>query len=377
MKWAFGFLLVTHGFIHLLGFIKEFHLANTSGLSAQTIVPLSRPLSSVAGIVWILVCITFLATAVTFFLQKQWWWMPGLIALPLSQALIVLYWKDAKWGTITNLVVFVPLLVAYAEWKFDRSVKKEIDNLLSAPISKNVVVTQEMIARLPLPVQRWLQNSGVVGKEMAHLAGLKQKGLMRLKPQSSTWIEVSAVQYFRWDNPAFIWKVKMNMMPLVPVKGRDCLVKGKAAVQIKALSLINMVNKYNLPKLNQSAGQRLLAEMCWTPSAALSPFIQWEGVDDTTAKATIKLEHTSADVTFLFTREGDVKACRANRYKDSDAAAQMEKWEVVSKKYGVLNGVRMPVESEATWKLEEGDFTWFKLVITDVKYNNPQRYKDD
>ena len=123
--------------------------------------------------------------------------------------------------------------------------------------------------------------------------------------------------------------------------------------------------------------QRLLAEICWTPSAALSPLIQWEAVNDTTAKATMRFDGVSGTVSFRFNKEGEVIACTADRYKDSNDAAQLEKWEVVNTRYGVLGGIRMPVESAATWKLKDGDFTWYKLVITEIEYNNPQRYTND
>jgi hypothetical protein len=197
---------------------------------------------------------------------------------------------------------------------------------------------------------------------------------MRLKPESNNWVEASAEQYFRWDKPAFIWKVKMNMMPLVPVSGRDRLANGKAAMQIKAFSLVNIVNESDAPKLNQSAIQRLLAEICWSPSAALHPSIEWEAINDTTAKATMHYEGINGTVIFRFTEEGDIVACAADRYKNSDEKAQLEKWEVINTRYGVLNGIRVPTESEVIWKLKEGDFTWFKIIITKIEYNTPKRY---
>jgi hypothetical protein len=34
-----------------------------------------------------------------------------------------------------------------------------------------------------------------------------------------------------------------------------------------------------------------------------------------------------------------------------------------------MNGVKIPVKLTATWKLDEGDWTWLKLEITEIKYN--------
>jgi len=376
MKWALVFILAIHGLIHLMGFVREFNLATISGFSGETMIPLSKPVSTISGALWLAACATFLATAIGFLLHRDWW-MPGLAAVLVSQALIVLYWKDAKWGTIANILVLLPVLVSLAEWKFTKSVNKEIDTFLSEPISANTMITQERLSGLPVPVQKWLRRSGILGKEMTQSVRLKQKGLMRLKPESNNWVEASAVQYFRWDKPAFIWKVKMNMMPLVPVTGRDRLENGKAAMQIKAFSLIPIVNQTDAPKLNESAAQRLLSEICWSPFAALHPSIAWEAIDETTARATIHLNDVSGTVMFRFTEEGDLVACQADRYKDSDEKAKREKWEVINTRYGVLNGIRMPLESEVTWKLKDGDFTWFKIIITDIEYNTPKRFEDE
>lgn len=377
MKWALCLLLAVHGLIHLLGFVKEFNLATVTGFSPQTIIPLSKPASLFTGVLWGLTCAAFLTTAAVFLLHKTWWWMPAFAAVLLSQALIVLYWKDAKWGTIANLLVFLPALVSFAEWRFTKGVNEEVDHLLSAPVASSSIITKENIAHLPLPVQKWLSASGVVGKQSVQFVRLKQKGLMRLKPESNTWVEGTAEQYFRWDEPSFIWQVKMNMMPLVPVKGRDRIVDGKAAMTIKAFSLFNIVNESGNQKLNKSALQRILSESCWNPSAAVSPFIKWETISENSARATMTYKGVSGDVTFVFSENGNLKACQADRYKDSNDSAQLEKWEVVTKRYGVLDGIRMPVESEVTWKLKEGDFTWYKLVINELEYDKPERYSHD
>lgn len=376
MKWALLLLLATHGLMHLLGFVKEFNLAAVPAISGQTIFPLSKSISSITGILWIVVGAAFLTAAICYLAHKPWW-LPAFVAIILSQALIVLYWKDARWGTVANLLVLLPALVAFAEWKFTKSVNAEVDILLSPPSSQQATITEKSIAHLPQPVQNWLRSSGAIGKETVQFMRLKQKGLMRLKPESNTWVEGSSRQYFRWDEPSFIWQVKMNMMPLVPVTGRDRIVDGKAAMNIKAFSLVDMVNEQDNEKLNQSALQRILSEICWNPSAALSPFIQWETINDSSAKAIMNYKGIKGEAMFVFTGSGDLKACLANRYKDSHSAAQLERWEVNTKRYGVLDGIRMPVESEVTWKLKEGDFTWFKLVITELEYNKAERYANE
>jgi hypothetical protein len=38
--------------------------------------------------------------------------------------------------------------------------------------------------------------------------------------------------------------------------------------------------------------------------------------------------------------------------------------------YADFDGVRIPSKCRATWKLEEDDWTWCKIEITEIKYNN-------
>ncbi len=165
----------------------------------------------------------------------------------------------------------------------------------------------------------------------------------------------------------------MEIMPLVLVSGIDKFVDGKGQMLIKAFSLINLVNE-SCEKIDQGTLQRFLAEICWFPSATLSPCIKWQAIDATTAKATMNYNGASGSVTFYFTKEGDMRGCSADRYKDGGKDATLEKWVVTSTGYSIMKGIRMPVKFEATWKLKTGDFTWYKLEITDIEYNKSDEY---
>jgi len=188
-----------------------------------------------------------------------------------------------------------------------------------------------------------------------------------MKPDADKWIPTTADQYFTIDKPAFIWKVNMEVMPFMPVTGRDQFVHGKGQMLIKVFALFNMVNQAD-EKIDQGALQRYLAEICWFPSAALSPYITWQAIDDYTAKATMAYNGVSGAVVFYFNKDGNMIRCAADRYKGGGSEATLEKWVVDTKRYAVMNGIKMPVQSEATWKLKEGDYTWYKLEITNIEY---------
>jgi hypothetical protein len=53
---------------------------------------------------------------ITFLLKKEWWWIIAVPAMVLSQILIILYRKDAKFGTIANVIMLAAMIVEYRVW---------------------------------------------------------------------------------------------------------------------------------------------------------------------------------------------------------------------------------------------------------------------
>ena len=374
MKHVFAFVLLFHGLIHIIGFLKEWNLAPIRQLSGVTSFSLNKNAALITGICWLIACLLFIVCAISYYLSKDWWWLLAIGAIVLSQVLIVLYWRDAKWGTVANIIILTGIIMAYAQWNFNTMVKSEVIHLYaSVPKEDKTIITKEMLDGLPAPVQNWLMGSGIIGKQRIQTLRLKQKGLMRSKPEQKEWSTMHAEQYFAIDEPSFIWKAKMKMIPAIPINARDKYVNGKGEMKISILSLIPIANS-NGYEVDQGTLQRYLAEICWFPYAALSPYIKWEAINSTSAKATLTYKGSSGSAVFHFNDRWDLSGCNADRYMGTGNRASLEKWEVRSLEYGVLNGIRIPVKSEVTWKLKTGDFTWLKLEITEIEYNQKGLY---
>jgi len=110
MKILLAGLIIIHGLIHLLGFVKAFNLGEISQLTK----PIPKPL----GLLWLSAAILFLTTAGLVLLKKENWPYMGMAAVLLSQLLIVVHWKDAKFGTIANFLILVTCLLAYGKYHF-------------------------------------------------------------------------------------------------------------------------------------------------------------------------------------------------------------------------------------------------------------------
>lgn len=104
MKTAIALLIIIHGFIHLLGFFKAFQIAE--------IEELKQPISKINGVVWLTAFLIFAVTAVLYLAEIQGWGWLGIPGILLSQALIIQYWQDAKFGAIPN--IFLALLIVFS-----------------------------------------------------------------------------------------------------------------------------------------------------------------------------------------------------------------------------------------------------------------------
>lgn len=362
-------LLPLHGLLHLIGFVYGFRLAPAGQFTGKTIMPLSMPLLRFTYVLWLVATLLFLAAAVTLILKKDWWWMIGAGAVVLSQVLIVLYWPEARWGTLANLLIAVMLVYAWGTWRFNTMVRNEVQAVLSDTPTTAAVLTDKDISHLPPIVQQWLRRSNVVGKRVSRSVHLHQSGLMRTK-RDGKWMPVSAEQYFTVKHPGFVWVADVKAAPGVHLAGRDLYLDGHGHMLIKALSLYPVANSGGAT-VDQGNLLRYLAEIAWFPSAALAPYITWEAVDDHRAMATMHYGDVTASGVFAFTPKGDLESFSALRFYDRKEGPTLEPWfiNVEPGAYKEFNGVRIPVRSSVTWKLREGDLTWYKVQIDEVEYD--------
>jgi len=367
MKTGFLILLLLHGIIHLLGFVKSYHLAEIPQLSLE--IPRSL------GNLWLFCAFLFLIVLILMVLNKPFWPLFAIAAVILSQALIVLYWQDAKFGTILNIIILLVSIPATGKFQFDNMVQKEATELLSnIPKKSDAKINIDDLADLPGIVQKWMENSGVVGKQKVVSVRLKQTGELKTKPEGK-WMSFTAEQYFDVENPAFVWVTDVTAFPEIHLSGRDKFNNGEGKMLIKLLSLIPVVNDGKNDKLNSGTMLRFLGETCWFPSAALNKYISWEEVDANSAMATFSINNKKVSGLFTFTKNGELKSFESERYFGAGEDAQKEKWLVEAVSYKEFEGITVPNKSKVTWKLPDGDFNWLNLEITTLEYN-PQQIFD-
>lgn len=354
-------LLAIHGTIHLMGFFRAFGFSELNAIN--------QSISKMSGLIWLLTFLLFAVTLGLFLIRSQYWWVWGVIGVIVSQVLIFNYWSDTKFGTFANLIILLSTVVAYSNYNFENKIRKDRTVLMdNSENNEGRLVTSTDIVALPLIVQKWLTNSGVVGKPFVSDVHLVQELDLKLKPAQKKWNPGVAEQYFTIQPPAFNWYISTKSNTFISVTGRDQFVNGKGEMSIKLFSLFPVVSAINHNKLDEATLQRYLSEIVWFPSAALSPYVKWEYIDSSSAKAIMEFNGTIGSGIFHFDNNGQFKEFVTMRYKELDDKEPTQ-WRVTASKTEERNGVKIPTECEVTWDFKNEQWTWLKLKIKHIKYN--------
>lgn len=108
MKELFIFVVIIHGLVHIMGFLRAFHFIAPKGYSV--------PATKAQGILWLLAMVLFEGMAVMLIMDYKLWWLLGLVAVTVSQILIIKSWQDSKFGTLVNILIFFTIIIDIGVW---------------------------------------------------------------------------------------------------------------------------------------------------------------------------------------------------------------------------------------------------------------------
>jgi len=359
MKYIFSIIMFLHGAIHIMGFLKGFKIARISNLQAE--------ISHIAGIFWLVAFLLFALSALAHALNKYYWIYLAVPAVLISVFLVISTWSDARYGMIPNVIILVAALISFSSFRMSKMITRETAGIIDAAKTSGAgIITEKDIQELPAVVQGWLQSTGIIGKAATNTVYVHQKALMKMKPEQQDWHSAEAEQYTTLNPPAFIWTVDMKMAPLLKIRGRDKFTNGKGEMLIKMNSLINIVNESG-SRMDEGTLQRFLGEMVWYPSLAISPYIKWEAIDETSAKATMAYKGTTGTGTFWFDKNGNFVKFKTFRFMGNKADAKRYPWVITVDEYAVFEGIKVPSKMKVTWELDEKDWTWLEMEIISLR----------
>ena len=363
MRIAFALLIALHGLIHLVGSAKAFGWAS---------VPQMRtPITPLTGALWLIAAILLVGTALSFALGAHWWWWPALAGIALSQALIAQTWSDAKFGTIANLMIAIPLVLLALDARpssFRSRFARDRDALLAHSMALAPIVTEHDLASLPPLMQTYLRRGGAVGRPRVHNLRVRFDAQMR-SSATSPWMEATATQYEFFDPPARLFYMNASRGG-VPLDIYHRYIDGAATFQVKIAGIVSMVDKSG-PVLTRAETVTLMNDIVvMAPAAVLGLPFTWATVGEHSLLATFSNAGNTVSATLTFDAAGDLVGFVSDDRTQEDATGSRNvRWSTPISGYGEVDGIRIGVLGDANWVDASGEWTYGKFHIRSIAYN--------
>jgi hypothetical protein len=301
----------------------------------------------------------------------NWWWLPALGAILVSQLVIVTAWSDAKFGTLANLLVLVPAVIVglgHAPWSYRAQYDRDAATALAVPPAQAAPVRDADLAHLPPSVQRYLQFAGVIGQPRVANYRLHFHGALRSGPDSA-WMPIEADQQSVVAPAERLFIVDAPMFGL-PTTAYHRYSGPSATFAVRVASLVRVVDARG-PEMDRSETVTLFNDMVLlAPATLIAPAISWEELDPQTVRATFTNQgHTIAAV-LTFAENGALTnfvSDDRSRTLDGKTYEQL-RWSTPVSGWRRVNGHTLP-DAEARWQLPGGEFTYGRFEVVDVAYN--------
>jgi len=223
------------------------------------------------------------------------------------------------------------------------------------------------IESLPPPVQRYFRAVLQDGQAMVSSVRLSQQGQFRQNESKDSWQPFRATQFVTIQPPGFDWDARIRMAPGAHVYVQDAYALGVGSLHAAVLGLVTVADMHGTPETARGELMRYLAEAPWYPTALLPcQGVRWEGIDDTSARATLTDGGTTVSLEFRFDADGLITTAWApSRPRSTTESAP---WLCRVRSYAQRAGMRVPLEGQVEWQLPNGPAPYWRGRLTGIDY---------
>lgn len=259
-------------------------------------------------------------------------------------------------AAVTAVVGVVAVLRSRAENR------KRALELLAASRGTDRIVTRSDYADTPEPVKRYFDTVLSEGRPYVRRVSMAQRGSMRLGGPDAAWRPMQATQHYTTEPPGFVWDATIDVLPYVPARVLDEYREGEGRLRAKLLSTVPVASAGPSDAMAESELLRYLGEAVWFPTALLpTEGVEWDAIDDRTARATISDGDTTASMVFHFGVDGLVTHVTAERYRQETGDTAL--WTGYFRSYVDHDGLTVPTEAEVEWDLPEGPLPYWRAEL--------------
>jgi hypothetical protein len=286
----------------------------------------------------------------------------GLIAAIISQILIFTVWKDAKFGTLANIIILIAAVLSWGSYHFEKGYRQDVkENLQRTNLLKADLLTDTDLLPLPEPVQRYLKYAGVLNKPKLKNMRIAFEGQMREKGKD--FFPFSCVQYNFFDEPTRLFFMKAKMKGFT-VPGYHKYSNAIAMMDIRVFGFFPVVKKSG-KDMDQAETVTLFNDMClMAPATLIDKRITWQAIDSNSAKAIFTNHTITISAILYFNKQGQLIDFISN-----DRDVNHYTFSTPVSNYKNINGINMMTYGETIWHYPDGEFVYGKFTLKSIEHN--------
>jgi hypothetical protein len=367
VKAIFAIFLALHGLIHLLGTASAFGLV--------TLPHLGQPISPAMGALWLVAALLFLAATFLLYRWPRWWWAVGLMAVVLSQIVIVHAWGDAWNGTIANGVAVVGVafgFLATGPWSYRAEYEQRVQHDLArlATGSAPALLGEPDLAPLPAAVRRYVRLSGALGEPRVRSFRARFHGEIRSGPETR-WMPFTGEQTNCYDEPSRCFIMTASLAG-IPFQALHVYAGARASMRVKVAALVRVAEASG-PEMDRSETVTLFNDMCvFAPGTLVDDRIGWEEIDARHVRATFTNAGHTIRAVLSFNDAGELVDFVSDDRSQASADGRTltrARWSTPLGAYRAFGPYRLSTGGEARWHTPELEFAYIRFAVDRLEFN--------
>ncbi|MEA5625020.1 DUF6920 family protein [Nostoc sp. UHCC 0251] len=267
--------------------------------------------------------------------------------------------------SIGALLAIVFIALVFIRVMNEQEVDRIWRSLESSPTSDRF--TEDMIAELPAPVQRYFLYSIAPGTPLASSVSLKMSGSFRMA-QDKPWIPMQATEIL--STKGFVWKARIGS-GLFQMIGSDRYTNKSGQMQFSLWGLVPLVNAHS-PDITRSSIGRFAGEFFWLPSALLPQRgVSWKAIDEKTIQASLKVDDEPVTLTLFIDANGRLLKLSLPRWGDQteDGSYTYIPFGGEYQEEKTFRGFTIPSQMRAGWWLGTDRYSeFFRATIEQAEF---------
>jgi hypothetical protein len=231
--------------------------------------------------------------------------------------------------------------------------------LIAETAPESSVFTEEDIADLPLPVQKYFRYCGYIGVPKMSYMRARFQDVDFVLDKDKPAIKIDYTQYDFVPEPNRIAYIDSSLYG-IPFEGLDAYVAGAGSMKGVVAKLFTLFDQ-NGEAMDRASLVTCLSECLLIPNMALQDYIVWEEIDDLHAKAVISYYGITAGGIFTFNENGEMLSFATGDREAvaADGTSEVVNWSAVCSNYVETNGIKKPTVLQAIWHYNDGDLLYF------------------